>query len=83
MFVHPDHQRKKLGLTILLHLEDKARKDEFNHVICDPSITALDFYKKQGYYEVEKKKIEWIGEKILSVRLRKDLGLKKKNRFIC
>ncbi|MBS1646019.1 MAG: GNAT family N-acetyltransferase [Bacteroidetes bacterium] len=59
MAVHPSHQGKGLGKSILLHLEAKAQEQGRSLVVLHARENALEFYKKCGYAVKEKSYLLW------------------------
>lgn len=49
VFILPSEQGKNAGTLLIKHLENIARKDDFDCLIVQSSITAEGFYHKLGY----------------------------------
>lgn len=52
MFTDINHQGKGIGTKIIKHLEDCAKK-RYKKVFLHAALNAIQFYKKQGYVEVQ------------------------------
>lgn len=73
MFVDPDFQCKGIGKTLINHLESYARDLGFKSIKLNSSITAINFYRKLGYKIEEEEIVEWLGERIRSVKMNRTL----------
>ena len=73
MFVDPDFQLQGLGKKMLSKLEDYAKENGYKEVTCDPSLTAIDFYLKQGYEVTQDEEVEWLGERLRGITMKKVL----------
>lgn len=49
LFVHKNHQGKNVGTTILQHLITYLKKQGINEAHLDASLTARDFFAKNGF----------------------------------
>ncbi|ELS05536.1 acetyltransferase, N-acetylglutamate synthase [Xenococcus sp. PCC 7305] len=49
MFVHPLHIRKKVGTTLLLHVEQVAMKKRTKKLLVYSSLTGKNFYARNGF----------------------------------
>lgn len=62
MRVHPDYQRQGLGQTILLRLEERAKKLGYKAIQLDTTIkqiAAQKLYEKNGYKVIRIEKDAW------------------------
>ena len=53
MYVFADHQSQGIGSAILEYMEKEAREAGIEELHSQSTITALGFYKKQGYEELD------------------------------
>ncbi|HLT74473.1 MAG TPA: GNAT family N-acetyltransferase [Ohtaekwangia sp.] len=73
MYVHPDHAGKGIGTQLISHLEDVARSGGSTILVADVSITAIAFFKKQGF-EINHRNVRIIkGVEIINYRMMKHL----------
>ena len=49
-FIHPDHQRKGIGVKLIVELEAVAAQKGLSKIALGSSITAEEFYTKMGYH---------------------------------
>jgi len=55
VFVLPNKQMKKVGLTLMSYLENIAKEQNIHHLTVSSSITAEAFYLKLGYLVIGEK----------------------------
>jgi len=73
LYVAPGNSRKGIGSKLLSALEREARASGMVEIILDSSLSAVGFYKRHGYKEVQKNRI-MIGDAVLdAVRMEKKL----------
>jgi len=53
IYVHKDHQGKKIASTLLKKMETKAREDGHEQITSDVSITAKPFFLHFGYTVIQ------------------------------
>lgn len=53
-YVHPDWTGKGIGSRLLDKVEEEARKDGLDRLTCKSTVTARDFYERNGWEVVEK-----------------------------
>jgi len=53
MAVHPDYQRQGFGNMLMRHLEEESRQNGAKKIILHARESALNFYKKNGYKQIE------------------------------
>lgn len=62
VYVHPEHQRKGIGTSLVNYVEDIARemaiKELFVSTI-EKAQSAMNFYQKLGYQITEKEERDW------------------------
>ena len=75
LFVHPDCQRKGIGLLILDELENQARMLEFLSIESNVSITAKKFFESNGYQVLAKQKNYREGIELENFRMKKILSI--------
>jgi ribosomal protein S18 acetylase RimI-like enzyme len=73
VFVHPDHQQRGIGRTIMGELERYAKSQDIREVILNSSITAFGFYKKLDYALVEETTRGYQGDKLITYLMKKRL----------
>ena len=73
MFVDPDFFHQGIGKTIINYLEKYAKELGFKSTTLSSSITAINFYEILGYTKVEDEIVEWLGEKIRSITMTKQI----------
>ena len=76
LFVHPDWQRKGIGLLILNELEYHAKMLGLSLLESDVSITARDFFKINGYEVLAKQEIPRDGTILENFKMKKILSAK-------
>lgn len=54
IYVHKDHLRKGVGTRLLEVAETSLAKDGFTEIHIESTITAKDFYEKNGYEVIQK-----------------------------
>jgi GNAT superfamily N-acetyltransferase len=55
MFVHPDFRRHGIARQVLMHLENWAREEGFNHCVLETGQNqpeAIQLYKSAGYHPI-------------------------------
>ena len=57
LYVHSNYQRKGIATAILNELEQQAFVDGISHFTTHASITAIPFFKQQGYQIVRENKV--------------------------
>ena len=75
LFVHPDCQRKGIGLLILGELENQARILGLLSLESAVSITAKKFFKSNGYQVLAKQKVYREGIELENFRMKKILSI--------
>jgi len=71
MFVHKDHQRRGIASLLLADLEKIVHRLQETQLTADVSITALPFFKSQGFAVVEKQQIEKDGQVLQNFEMKK------------
>ena len=66
LYVHKDYIGKGIGSCLIKTAEDSLKKMGFKKVILKATVTAKDFYKKQGY-KVIKKDLHSVNDKKLEI----------------
>lgn len=74
LYVHKDFQGKGVGHRLLKILEQKAFKMGFEEFKLDSSITALNFYKKQGYKVIRKSLHHIKKQRLIVYKMKKSLA---------
>jgi putative acetyltransferase len=59
LYVHKDFQGKGAGKKLMDKIEGVARKKSMKKIYFHSTITAKEFYKRQGFRAVRKKKIKF------------------------
>ena len=73
MYVHPAHAGKGIGKQLISRLEDVARSGGSTTLVADVSITAIAFFRKQGF-EIDHRNVRIIkGVEIINYRMMKYL----------
>lgn len=49
IFVHKDYQREGIARSLLMEIEEYARKNNIKELTADVSLTAKPFFEKNGY----------------------------------
>lgn len=57
-YVHPDHDRRGVGSTVLAHLEGYALGRGHGTLHLTASMNAVDFYRRTGYRVVEETELD-------------------------
>ncbi|WP_436348045.1 GNAT family N-acetyltransferase [Natronorubrum sp. FCH18a] len=71
VYVHPDHVREGVGRAILAALESAARDAGLETLVLTASRNAIDFYRRQGYEEIETVSLEMAeGVRLECLRMR-------------
>lgn len=73
IFIDPDYQKNGIGKAIVTHLEQYCKELNYTEVVLEPSITGLEFYKKLGYELIKNEPVEWLGEKLQAMLMKKKL----------
>lgn len=76
LFVHPDWQRKGIGLLILNELECHAKMLGLSFLESDVSITARDFFENNGYEVIVKQELYRNGAILENFKMKKTLFVK-------
>ncbi|MFP4364984.1 MAG: GNAT family N-acetyltransferase [Spirochaetia bacterium] len=62
VFIHPEHQKKGLGTTIVQYLEEYAKQHGEKRTYLSCSLQAKSFFRKLGYEVKAKREMELPGE---------------------
>lgn len=54
MYIKPEFTRQGVGKELLKQVEEHAKAEEINRLSCYSTITAKEFYERQGYVVLEK-----------------------------
>lgn len=73
MFVSPEHQRRGGASTLLITAEQAVRQRGMNRMTTEASLTALPFFKAQGFEVVKTQEIERRGQVLKNFRMEKHL----------
>ncbi|MBI3027782.1 GNAT family N-acetyltransferase [Candidatus Woesearchaeota archaeon] len=73
LYIHKDFQGKGVGKNLLIKLEKQARKQGIKEFHLSSTITAKDFYKRNGYKIIKKGKHEISGQNLTIYRMKKKL----------
>ncbi len=76
MRVYPKFQRKGLGQKIYDELEKKAKKMRIKYFVLDTAtslISARNFYRKNGFYETHREKLEIGNREMTLILFKKEL----------
>ena len=65
LFVDPDYQNKGIGKSLLKRVEEHILKNGYSKSKLSASLTALSFYKSNGYTEIKRVKNNELGDVIL------------------
>ena len=71
LYVHKNYQGRGVGFLLLKNIEKSARKKDIKKLFCYSTITAKDFYKKQGYGIIKKTKFPIKNQKLTVYKMSK------------
>ena len=74
LYVHKNYIGREVGKRLLKKLEETAYKKSIRKLICISTITAKDFYNKQGYKTIKKTKYKIGNQKLTVYKMGKNLS---------
>jgi ribosomal protein S18 acetylase RimI-like enzyme len=78
MFIDPLYQKKGFGRAIVRHLELFAIEQGYKSIFLESSNTAVEFYQKLGYNIEIDEVVDWLGENIRRIKMKKLLSTVRK-----
>ena len=66
VFVRIDHQKKGIGKLLMRHVEEAASRQNNTRLVLLANVGAVDFYRKLGYTQGEKREVE-VGDAQMTV----------------
>lgn len=73
LYVKHDRLEEGIGGMLYSVIEDYARNEGYKELILCSTITALNFYKKQGYVRIKETNVEMNDVKIPCIKMKKKL----------
>lgn len=73
LYIDHKYQGRGYGKALLKYIEKFAKKNGINTIVADSSITALEFYKRNGYKIIKKKYLKAGKTKIPCIHIEKKL----------
>jgi GrpB-like predicted nucleotidyltransferase (UPF0157 family)/GNAT superfamily N-acetyltransferase len=74
IFVHKDHQRQGIAKNLFVALESHASSLSLHEITTEASITAVPFFKKQGFSIIYEQVVKKGGEQLTNFKMSKELA---------
>lgn len=73
MFVDPDYQGRGVASLLLVTVESAARKQGFQRIFTEASLTARPFFERKGFVAVAAQQVEKRGQRLANFLMEKIL----------